>query len=708
MGLPEVIAAKGVWKSLIPGSTKGYFNPDTVVFGALYLSRMLPETIGRYQIKEELGRGQSTVVYRAFDTEANREVAVKVLSVESPDISQRAHFKRELKMIASLEHPAIVPVYDVGEHNGQPYFVMRYMAGGSLTQLLAARGRLPLEETAHIIGRICAALNHAHKQNIIHRDIKPDNILFDLDHNPYISDFGVAKPAASGASMPEGQVGTPGYMSPEQIDQETVDERSDVYSLGVVIYQMLTGRQRSRLETKTSPLKSRPFHQPVPDILSEVPELPPEVGVIVNICLAEDKRDRYVSTIDLARALNKAAFGESRSSTFFDRYGNWAAIRSSVFWITGSVIVLIAIFWMFASGGNLPFLTVASTPTVSLLPTQTALPPSTTFTAIPPTVSATAEPSSTPVPIATVPGSADQIALVSGNDIYLMNTDGSNLVQVRSENSPKTNLQWIPGNRLIYMSRNCAFLLDAETKQTQQLSCFNDSELLEGYSVSSDGKYVAVSIQRTLNILPFDIELLKSFNTRFNFLERNDNCFYNQFAFREVLWPKDTGSVHLAAHVIDTRFVNSDQIFLLTADLANCKNVELSRLDTVPGGRIEFDKNSTKRLGSFDWDGKNLFLLNDSIRNDGFGDMYLYDSDTKETTKLNPINGECCYRDVRWSPDGKYILFAFQRFDRSDISLYYIPFADVGSGKTFTPISLPSRFFATAREKPQPALRPAE
>jgi len=119
---------------------------------------MLPENIGRYQIKEELGRGQSTVVYRAFDTEANREVAVKVLAVEqAPDISQRAHFKRELKMIASLEHPAIVPVYDVGEHNGQPYFVMRYMAGGSLTQLLASKGKLPLQDTAHIIGRICAA-----------------------------------------------------------------------------------------------------------------------------------------------------------------------------------------------------------------------------------------------------------------------------------------------------------------------------------------------------------------------------------------------------------------------------------------------------------------------------------------------------------------------------------------------------------------------
>ncbi|MDL1910527.1 hypothetical protein FBQ81_07505 [Chloroflexi bacterium CFX6] len=668
---------------------------------------MLPETIGRYQIREELGRGPSTIVYRAFDMEANREVAVKVLAVEqAPDISQRAHFKRELKMIASLEHPAIVPVYDVGEHNGQPYFVMRYMAGGSLTQLIAAKGRLSLEETARIIDRIASALDHAHKQHIIHRDIKPDNILFDLDGNPYISDFGVAKPAATGDASPsEGQVGTPGYMSPEQMHQETVDERSDVYSLGVVIYQMLTGRKRSRLESKTSPLRSRPFPQPSPDILSEVPELPLEVGEILNICLAENKRDRYVSTLHLARALNKAAFGEEKVSTFLDRYGNWAAIRTSLFWIAGSVVLLLGFFWMFAGGGNLPFLSPVPTPTASLPPSPTAVPPTGTFTAIPPTAAATIPSASTPIPTPTVPGGADMIALVSGNDIYLMNTDGSNLVQVRSENSPKSNLQWIPGNRLVYISRNCAYLLDAETKQTKQLSCFNANELLEGYSVSPDGKLVAISIQRTLNIFPFDVEMLQTVTTRFNLLDKRENCYYNQFPFREVLWSKD--GTRLAAHVIDTRFVNSDQVFLLSVDIENCANVALSRLDTIPGGRIAFDNESTKRIGSFDWNGKNLFLLNDLIRNDGFGNLYLYNSETREVVKLNPINGECCYRDPHWSPDGKYIVFAFQRFDRSDISLYYIPFADLQDGGPFTPINLPNRFFSTPREKPQPVLRPA-
>ncbi|MFZ5888581.1 MAG: protein kinase domain-containing protein [Chloroflexota bacterium] len=672
---------------------------------------MLPETIGRYQVKEELGRGQSTVVYRAYDTEANREVAVKVLSVEqTPDISQRAHFKRELKMIASLEHPAIVPVYDVGEQDGQPYFVMRYMAGGSLAQMIANKGRLSLQETARIIDRIASALDHAHKQHIIHRDIKPDNILFDLDGNPYISDFGIAKPAATDASPAEGQVGTPGYMSPEQIHNETVDERSDVYSLGVVLYQMLTGRKKSRLESKTSPLRSRPFPQPVPDILNEVPDLPPEVGEILNICLAENKQDRYVSTLHLARALNKAAFGEERPSAFLDRYGSWATIRTTLLWTTGSVLLLLALFWMLAQGGSVPFLSVASTPTVSLLPPSTAVSSTETFTAIPPTDTALPLPLPlTPQPTATLPGGADQIALVAGNDIYLVNTDGSNLLQIRSENSPKSNLRWIDRNRLSYISRNCAYLMDAETKETTPIVCFNTNEELEGFSVSPDGEFVAISIQRTLNIIPFDLNALQDIKSRFEFPKvKGRYCFYNQFPFRDVLWGGNPAAVQFAAHVIDTRLVNSDQIFLLNADLNNCANVALSRLDTIPGVRLTFDKNSTKRLGSFHWNGKSLFLFNDSIRNDGFGDLYLYNSETREFTKLNPINGECCYRDARFSPDGNYIIFAYQRFDRSDIALYYIPFAELQSGGPFTPLPLPSRFFPTARENPQPALRPSQ
>ena len=181
-----------------------FFYPFHLHSVALYLNEMVPKFIGRYKIKEELGRGDVTAVYRAFDTEANREVVVKVFALEptgdtARDLSIKAHFRRELKMIASLEHPAIVPVYDVGEQDGNPYFVTRYMPNGSLNRVIASKGKLSLQETAEIIERIAPALDTAHKLNIIHRDIKPDNILFDFDMHPYISDFGVAKPDAAHA-----------------------------------------------------------------------------------------------------------------------------------------------------------------------------------------------------------------------------------------------------------------------------------------------------------------------------------------------------------------------------------------------------------------------------------------------------------------------------------------------------------------------------
>src|SRR5215510_11529880 len=236
---------------------------------------MAPRTIGRYEIKDVIGHGGMATVYLAYDPNSKRDVAVKVLPRESLGKGANAleRFKKELETIASLEHPAIVPVYDVGEEDDQPFFVMRYMAGGSLT-ILIQEGKFSLQDTARIIERIAVALDHAHKQGIIHRDIKPDNILFDLNDNPYISDFGVAKlTEVPGSSNPESRVvGTPGYMSPEQAYDQKVDVRSDVYGLGVVIYQMLSGKSIQRFSTNTSLDKVRAYvDQPIPEVLYDNP-----------------------------------------------------------------------------------------------------------------------------------------------------------------------------------------------------------------------------------------------------------------------------------------------------------------------------------------------------------------------------------------------------------------------------------------------------
>ncbi len=650
-------------------------------------------------------------VYRAFDPISNREVAVKVLPPEMlHKLLTRARFKRELKMIASLEHPAIVPVYDVGEEESQPFFVMRYMSGGSLAELIE-KGNFSLRDAALIIERLASALDHAHSRGIIHRDIKPDNVLFDASDNPYLSDFGVAKLMETAVSATDASandaIGTAAYLSPEQARGQNVDQRADIYGLGAILYEMLTGEPPYHGDTVIG-VALQHVNDPIPDVLTIRPDLPAEVDTIIRTAMAKNREDRYQNAVDLARALNKVAFGEERtipsSATMQDRQDPLGTVRRTAGFLFFAAILLIGVAGVLAWQGQLPFPFAGnSTPTTIATSVPPTAAPTLTLTPEPtPTVTTTAS-DGTPV-VATVPGGADQVAFVSGNDLYLMNTDGSDLIQIRTENSAKSNLHWLADGRLIYMSRNCAYSMDSETRQTQEIICFNSDELLEGFRVSSDGKFVAISIQRTLNILSFDPALLKDFDTRFNLLALADNCFYNQYAFRDVLWSKS--GTQLAAHVVDTQLVSSDQIFLLTVDIPRCATVGPVRLDRIPGARIDFE--GEKRIGNYDWDGDHLFLLNDSLRNDGFGNLYLYDSQTRVGEKINPIDGDCCYRDARWSPDGSYILFVFQPLGGNDLDFYYIPFAELGDGSAWQPIPIPDSVFSTPREKPQPALRPIQ
>lgn len=662
---------------------------------------MSPDKVGRYKIKSELGRGGMATVYRAHDPSFNREVAVKLLPREMMhNLLTRSRFKRELKLIASLEHPAIVPVYDVGEDDSQPFFVMRYMSGGSLTDMIQ-KGTFSLKDAALIIERLAAALDHAHARKIIHRDIKPDNVLFDGSHNPYLSDFGVAKLTESAVSATgEEVIGTPAYISPEQARGEQVDHRADIYGLGAILYEMLTGERPYDGGTVIG-IALQHINDPIPDILKLRPDLPAEVDTIIKTALAKDKDQRYATALDLARALNHAAFGDERPIPASASLSDRQAVSQRNVWIGATALLLVTLFGILALRGQIPFLAPASTPTgnlvtnpATLVPTETPIPaitPSPALTEITPTVPP-------------IPGGADQIAFTSGNELYFMNIDGSGLIQIRTDNSAKSNLQWITDNRLVYISRNCAFMVYGDTKQVEQLVCFNIDETLEGFRVSPDGSRVAISIQRTLNILPFDIAALKEMDTRFNLTARRDNCFYSSYPFREILWSTD--ATRLAARIVDTELINSDQVVLLSVDVANCANIGLTRIDKFPGLNFAFtNRESTKRITSFDWNGDTLFLLNDDIRNDGFGDLYLYDSDSLQETIINPMNGVCCYRDARWSTDGKYILFAFQRYDSSEVMLYYVSFADIQAGKEFTPIELPGGFFSP-RDSLQPALRP--
>ncbi len=265
---------------------------------------MTPEKIGRYEIIRELGEGGMAIVYLAQDPHIKRQVAVKVLPREFTQHPQyRARFQREAEIIAALEHPAIVPIHDFGEHDGQPFFVMRHMAGGSLADKLAG-GSLPLPDVIRILNRLAPALDAAHQQGIIHRDLKPGNILFDPGGLAYVADFGIAKLVESTSALTGDRlIGTPAYMSPEQArGKATLDGRSDVYSLGVILFEMLTGNLPFEADTPMGMAVAH-INDPVPDILSLNRDLPPACRAIIERALAKERATRYATVGELAEGL---------------------------------------------------------------------------------------------------------------------------------------------------------------------------------------------------------------------------------------------------------------------------------------------------------------------------------------------------------------------------------------------------------------------
>jgi serine/threonine protein kinase len=263
---------------------------------------MSAEKFSRYELKEELGHGGMATVYRAYDPLFEREVALKILNRELLDDPQvRERFERETRIIAKLEHAAIVPVYDVGHDNNQLFFVMRYMSGGSLTERIQNRSLL-LSQMAHIIQRVATALDYAHARGVIHRDLKPGNILFDEHNNTYISDFGIAKLMQATTTITKsGILGTPTHMSPEQAKGEAVDGRSDIYSLGVILFEMLSGKTPY---DATTPLGMAFKHAtyPVPRILNINPNLPAGVEVVIEKVMAKERERRYRSGVEFANA----------------------------------------------------------------------------------------------------------------------------------------------------------------------------------------------------------------------------------------------------------------------------------------------------------------------------------------------------------------------------------------------------------------------
>jgi len=266
----------------------------------------LPAKIGKYDVIDVIGRGGMGVVYKANDPHLDRTVAIKMITsgfTENPALLKR--FFVEAKSLASLVHPNIVTVYDLGDFNGNPYLVMQYLEGEDLESALAARRQLSLLDKTNIIIQVCEGLSYAHQRNVIHRDIKPANIMLCQDSGIKIFDFGIAKMGDQNVTKTASQImGTLYYMSPEQVNGQPSDGRTDLFSTGVVLYQLVTNRLPFQGQSTTNTLLKITM-EPPPPLKDFVPVYPPELEAIVLRALTKDREKRYQSADEMAFELRQ-------------------------------------------------------------------------------------------------------------------------------------------------------------------------------------------------------------------------------------------------------------------------------------------------------------------------------------------------------------------------------------------------------------------
>ena len=272
------------------------------------MSFNIGENVGSYRIIEQLGQGGMATVYKAYHASLDRYVALKVLHPAfRKDQTFTTRFQREARVIARLEHPNIVPIYDYSEHEAQPYLVMKYIEGDTLKARLN-KGPLTSKEIEDVVNSIGSALAYAHKQGILHRDVKPSNVMIAVDGVMYLADFGLARIAETGESTMSSDsiMGTPQYISPEQaIGKKDLDAGTDIYSFGVMLYEMVVGQVPFSADTPFSIIHDH-IYTPLPLPMKINPKVPEPVQRVLLKALAKDRIDRYATTEDLVTAFKEA------------------------------------------------------------------------------------------------------------------------------------------------------------------------------------------------------------------------------------------------------------------------------------------------------------------------------------------------------------------------------------------------------------------
>lgn len=278
------------------------------------MDNLIGKTLGQYQILELAGKGGMAAVYKAHQPSLNRYVALKVLPAYlAQDEQFVVRFRQEALAAAALRHPNIMVIYDVGQDQNLHYIAAEYLEGNTLAQVLEQqRGPLPLPRIVNIINQLASALDFAHQRGLVHRDVKPSNAFVGMDDHVTLMDFGIVKALTGGMQMTRtgAAIGTPEYMSPEQAEGRAVDQRSDIYSLGVVLYQVLTGRVPFEAKTPTQILLAHVAQPPTPPTHIN-PAIPRAVEAVVLRALAKRPEERWTSAGEMAQALARAASGVS-------------------------------------------------------------------------------------------------------------------------------------------------------------------------------------------------------------------------------------------------------------------------------------------------------------------------------------------------------------------------------------------------------------
>ncbi len=277
------------------------------------------QTLGQYLLVGELGRGGMAIVYKARQTSPDRFVALKVLSPElavDPEFISR--FRHEANIAAMVDHPNVVPIYAVGEDRGFFFIAMRLVPGDTLATIIRREGPLSLDRTRRILWSVADALDYAHHQGVIHRDLKPSNIMIEAGDRVTLTDFGIARARdETVVARTQGVIGTPHYMAPEQALGETIDYRADLYALGIIAYEMLTGKVPFQADTPLAVLH-RQVYDATPSIRAERPDLPPELDAAISRMLAKKPEERFPSASAFVSAIDDGNHPTLPRSTISD------------------------------------------------------------------------------------------------------------------------------------------------------------------------------------------------------------------------------------------------------------------------------------------------------------------------------------------------------------------------------------------------------